>query len=197
MIENAFSVPMLLDNYPISQQQVDLLKSIAQHNLQPHALEVGNAFSTAGNTREIHKLEQFAELCAYVTQCADQLWLAYGLSNRYEPVICETWINKHGYGGSTSPHIHSGSQLSAAYYFEFESGNGNIKFTNPLEYHQCHEVRETDNDIIVEVEQFDLVMFPGILRHSTEENSLHSERYVLTFNFSHQDRKPVSYTLEN
>lgn len=197
MIENAFGVPILLDNYHIDSQTQDSLVDIAQQHLDYHGLEIGDAQSTASNFRQVHEIAQFKDLSEYMTELANKLWISYGLSSRYEPIISETWINKHSNGGATMPHIHSGSMISASYYFQFEQGNGNIKFTNPLEYHQCHELRETDNDITVELEQFDIVMFPGILKHYTEANTLQTDRYVLTFNFGHQDRKPVRYNFES
>lgn len=193
MIENAFSMPMLLDNFPIEQKHVDLLKGIAQEKFQSHGLELGDAHSTATNIRDFHNLEEIKHLCDHVTECADKLWQAYGLTKRFKPYIKETWINRHGKGGYTDLHYHSGSPISAAYYLEYEPGNGDIKFVNPLEYHQCHEPREDSEDITIEIEKFDLVMFPGILKHSTEVNTLESERYVLTFNFDYKNREPVRH----
>lgn len=184
-------MPVLLDNFPIKQEHVDLLKSKAQLQLNNHGLELGDAQSTAGEIRDFHTMPELAELCEYVTLKADELWHAYGLSTRYRPCIKETWINRHGIGGKTDVHYHSGSPISAAYYLEFERGNGDIQFINPLEYHQCHEPREDDSNITVEVEQFDLVMFPGVLKHATEHNSIDKDRYVLTFNFDYIDREPT------
>lgn len=193
MIENAFSMPILLDNFSLDKSQVELLKSEARFYLAEHGMESGNALSTAGKMRSFHELSELHELCNFVEEKADLFWHAYGLSKRYQPYIKESWINVHGQGGKTEPHYHSGSVMSAAYYIQFEPGNGDIKFVNPMEYHMCHEPREDDCDITVEIEQFDLIIFPGVLKHSTEPNYIDSERYVLTFNFDYKDREPVRH----
>ncbi len=191
MINDLFSVPILIDNYPLTQEQVDILKHYAYQQFGNHELEVGDAQSTSDGPRDLHNIPELQDFYTYVLDKANEYWLEYGLNQRFEPTINETWINRHGKGGLTDTHHHSGAPIVAAFYIQFEQGNGGITFVNPLEYHQCHEPRErTGGNMTANINQFDLFIFPGMLNHKTEQNNLDVDRLVMSFNFGYQDRQP-------
>lgn len=197
MIDRLFSVPILRDNYPLTEEQIEKIKNIVYPQFSSHELEIGDAHSTSDSARNLHTLPEFSDISEYILTKADEYWLDYGLSNRYEPTINETWINRHGKGGVTDTHHHSGAPVVAAYYIQFESGNGDITFVNPLEYHQCHEPRErTCGNMTANIKQFDLLIFPGMLNHKTGINHLDNDRIVMSFNFGFKDREPKRYYFE-
>lgn len=162
-----------------------------------HALEFGEAISSRWNDGGF-KLQDnpvFKKLVNLIEYYADQYWLDYGLEQRFEPHISNMWSNKHDNGGVTLLHHHSRSPIVATFYLRYKEGNGTLFFENPLEYHMCHEPREIISTQYLELLQYDLVLFPGWLKHATEANRIDDERIVIGCNFDYSDRKPMNIEL--
>jgi uncharacterized protein (TIGR02466 family) len=152
-----------------------------------HALEKNQGISTYNHPSNqgfmLHKLPEFEKLVTIIEAYAECHWVAYGLSERYRPVVKMMWANIHNKGDYTAVHQHSNSILVGAFYLKFPKDAGDIFFENPLEYHTCHEPRDMLSLYTHEIEEHDLCIFPGWLKHGTHKSNSDESRIVIAINF--------------
>lgn len=161
-----------------------------------HILEDGGKSSRTLES-QLFKYPEMQELCFDVLVYADIFWVKYGLDTYYEPCFNTVWANEHRKGHRTLSHFHSGAPLVAVYYCEVPESSGRIYFENPLEYHMCHEPRCNPVVEFVDVKAGDLLIFPGFLKHGTEASGTDEPRTVIAFNFTYQNRKPISIPISH
>jgi len=93
----------------------------------------------------------------------------------------------HVPGGSTPLHHHGPSVVAISTYLNQPENSGYIEFKNPLEYHNTCYPYPIDDEISnwkeVKTKTGDVVMFPGWLRHRTQQNRSNENRWVLTTNY--------------
>jgi len=98
-----------------------------------------------------------------------------------------SWLNVHKKGGVTLEHNHGTVVIVAATYLQLEPGMGYIQFKDPLEYVKGFMPRWEKGVTewrTIPAKTGDTFLFPGWLRHKTQENTLDKERWVLTTNFN-------------
>lgn len=202
MINLLFPCPIKVEKLDIDTSDIQkrVYSIFDKMNFENHVLERGQAMSTHIyqdgdiNGYQLNWLDEFKPLVELVENHADEYWLGYGLDPYYQPQVLNLWSNLHRKGGHTTTHFHSGSPFVASFYLKTPQNCGNIVFENPLEYHMCHEPRKQGLEYTHEVEENQLVLFPGWLKHRTEENRSDEDRIVIAFNFEIINRKPISYS---
>jgi len=153
-----------------------------QHN---SLLEKGNAWSTVGlpANEQPHnwlELKDFLEwLKITTTGIAASLYF-----QKFEFTITNSWINKHSASGETIEHNHNNCSFVASCYLKCPENSGNIVFKDPLEYHKSHWPIFPEEHLYDEVPvyTFDVLIFPGYLKHFVTPNLSNDDRYVLTVN---------------
>lgn len=185
MINDVNGLPIWVANLDIDTSKILLLaKDLFEKNALPHQLEFGDAQSTYQFNNNILEMPEFDEIRAQVLAHGKQYWDAYGLDPSMDPEVNTSWMNRHGHLGITLPHLHSGAPIVGVFYLQFEQGNGNLFLEDPLEYHKCHEPRagwESETELMIQ--QNDLILFPGYVKHRTGPNYLKKDRYIISFNF--------------
>ena len=111
----------------------------------------------------------------------------YGYDKNMGYVIYNSWINLHVPGGHTNVHSHGACVLSVATYLYMPEDGGYIEFKDPLEYHKTFFPTPIEAEIVnwktVPTKTGDVVLFPGWLRHRTQQNKSKERRWVLTTNY--------------
>jgi len=111
----------------------------------------------------------------------------FNYDSNMEYAIQNSWINLHAPGGSTTTHHHGPAILSVATYLHMPVNGGHIEFKDPLEYHKGYYPAAVDDEILnwkeTPTKTGDVVLFPGWLRHRTQENKSSENRWVLTTNY--------------
>lgn len=161
-IQQIFS---LVDNNSLLEDGDALSTAWLDQSLQPHTwIELAHFQETLGIELETIK---------------DQ----YKFIDRQSRVL-NSWCNRHGRGGYTKEHNHNFSTFVASCYLKCPPGSGNIEFRNPLEYHLNNFPMAADDNLFVEVpvEQNDVLIFPGWLKHRVQPSRTDEERIVLTIN---------------
>ena len=104
--------------------------------------------------------------------------------------ITNMWAIINKGGAANARHHHGNSSLSAAYYVRAPKNSGDIVFYDPRPAPvYSHPVSNKPNYLnamqhsISPLEGL-LVMFPGYLDHSVNENLSNEERIVISFNIS-------------
>ena len=145
-------------------------------------MEVGDALSTFPIDRNLYLRPEFEVL-------ADDLLRTTAAVTGFDVAFVEMWANRHRRGGRTLEHMH-GAQVCGAYYLSAPEDGGGLIFRSPLEYALCgtpqvdaSECRRTDGVAHrLDVGDGMLVVFPGWLKHLTEESNSAAARIVISFN---------------
>ena len=195
-ISTEYGIPVLKVNIGTNYQLLPYVEEYFLMEGGDHQLERGGSSTRSfEGGMHLHRIEEFNDLICNILQHADEFCKEYGLENYYQPNIKEAWSNQHHRGDETLIHTHSGSPIVATYYLQAPENSGRLYFENPLEYHQCHEPRANINKRYVDIEDGTLIIFPGFLRHGTEVSRTDLPRTVLSINFGHENRKPVTVML--
>lgn len=148
-------------------------------------LEHGDALSTV-SLEEKYQPHTWLELMEF------QEWLGNKIATirrDYEffntnSKVDQSWVNLHRKGGKTLTHAHTFTTFVVSSYLECPPNSGNIEFLDPLEYHKSQHpiIPEVVLWKQVECKTNDVLIFPGYLKHRTQENITDNERIVMTFN---------------
>jgi uncharacterized protein (TIGR02466 family) len=155
-------------------------------------LEKGNANSSATNVNiQPHIMPEFKEFYNWLNPIASHiLYNEYGLFDKIEYKISNSWVNFHGEGGETAIHHHGDTALTVAAYLQLPEDGGFIQFKDPMEYQKGFHIRKYDDEFwmwkTVPATTGDVILFPGWIRHRTQPNkNKNTKRWVLTTNYMH------------
>ena len=128
----------------------------------------------------------FATYCTVSNVITDMDWDTTNQKTK----ITNMWAIINKGGAANARHHHGNSSLSAAYYVRAPKNSGDIVFYDPRPAPvYSHPVSNKPNYLnamqhsISPLEGL-LVMFPGYLDHSVNENLSNEERIVISFNIS-------------
>lgn len=195
MILNLFSLPVTKVNLLESGLDLDKLKEVLyplfkvskQNNVD---LEKQGGVSTYLTENKLHLKSEFQHLSFLVLQQAKLYWKVLDISDSLEPEIDQCWSNLHTPGAFTTSHSHSLMPIVGSFYLEAPHNSGDIVFTNPMEYGLTHipfnGSIENKIETSVHVKTGDLCLFPGWVRHKTQENNSNLDRIVITFNLKYK-----------
>ena len=150
-------------------------------------LEENDAKSSVFNEKMPHKIKEFQSFYDWLEPIVEHVikneW-GYAKTPSYK--IFNSWVNLHKKHGVTLEHNHGATTLVAATYLKMPKDSGFIQFKDPMEYGKSanyHEELVWDWKT-VEAKTGDVLLFPGWLRHRTQQSNTDEERWVLTTNFS-------------
>jgi uncharacterized protein (TIGR02466 family) len=135
----------------------------------------------------LHELESFGELAACLEEAAENV-LAYLRIDHAGFRITGCWANVSAPGARHRAHSHPNNYLSGVYYLRTHPGANSINFLDPRP--QAGIIRppvtaltaENTEQIVVQVQDGTLLMFPAWLQHSVDPNHSGSLRISLGFN---------------
>lgn len=149
-------------------------------------LEKNNAHSSISNRIQPHTLPQFKPFYDWLLPIAnDILYNNWQFPYDWKNVIGNSWVNVHEKGGFTDEHNHGVATLVVTAYINLPEKSGFIQFKDPMEY--TKSIRPSHPSLnpfykTVEAKSGDVIMFPGYIRHKTEESKSNEKRWVLTTN---------------
>ena len=151
----------------------------------------------------VRDLQSWSELTHYVSFLKEHLniyWKELNYDPDRGPGIAEMWANCYEPGSFIDIHNHSPITITASFYLQKPTNSGNIVFEHPLETLLKHQpINHKDINAYgswfqteVAVEEGDLVLFPGYLKHKTTPNLDLSNRIIIGANVL-----PVINTVQN
>jgi uncharacterized protein (TIGR02466 family) len=136
---------------------------------------------------ELQKLEKFNGLAACIDEAVRRIlrFLRIGYDN-FEITGC--WANIGAAGASHRIHNHPNNFLSGVYYVQTHAGANSINFHDPRP--QTGIIRppvtaltgQNTDQVVVEVTNGSLLIFPSYLQHSVDPNRGTEERVSISFN---------------
>lgn len=122
------------------------------------------------------------------------------VTNDFEFVMENSWINRHQTGDYSPSHWHGSSLMSGVYYVQVEENAGDIVFHKdqrhlnlfdpiiPIKFNYEKTLDQNKmnvyntNNFGITPQAGDLVLFPSHLAHSVEVNNSNKTRYCIAFN---------------
>jgi Putative 2OG-Fe(II) oxygenase len=167
-------------------ESAEKILSLSKHSTR---LEHGNAKSSVAY-QEIapHKDIIFKDFFDWAEIQGKTILNYWGIKNVDDFYIGNSWINHHGLGGTTLPHNHGFSGLSLVAYISLPPQSGVTEFKDPhFEFKSLHEYSVENQSLKefypLEVQQDDVVFFPGWLIHRSQISNSDKSRIVLSANF--------------
>ena len=161
-----------------------ILAALARIRAKAPKLAPGQGWQSA---QTLHELEALRDLVACVNKAAKSVlrFLRIG----YDAVeITGCWANVLAPGATHKAHSHPNNFLSGVYYLQTHPGADTIKFHDPR--NQTGIIRppiveltaENTDQVVVNVNNGTLLIFPAYLQHSVDTNSSENERISISFN---------------
>jgi hypothetical protein len=153
------------------------------------ALEIGTAFSTVrnrhfrGDEYQPHCWDLLQDYNAWLESRLFYVWHYLNYFGK-SPQIINSWLNIHKRTGQTLEHNHNHAPLVVSAYLNLPEGSGLIEFRDPLEYHKYGLPYEPQEFLWtpIEIKTNDVLIFPGWMKHRTQESNSDEDRVVLTYN---------------
>lgn len=141
--------------------------------------------------RELHRT--IPELSSYISFLKHHLaiyWKELNYDNKKNPFILDVWANTYKTGSFIDMHNHSPIAITGSFYLQKTTNSGNIVFENPLDTVLRHQPVDTSNidnygswfNKEITVNEGDLILFPGYLRHMTTPNLDTTDRIIIGIN---------------
>ena len=137
--------------------------------------------------QNLQRREEFAELVSSI-QTASQIVLQF-LEIGYEALeLTACWANVNAAGVSHAMHSHPNNFLSGVYYVQTQPGANTVNFHDPRP--QSAVIRppvkaltaQNTDQVVVNVSNGTMLMFPAYLPHSVSRNDSESPRISVSFN---------------
>lgn len=164
----------------------DELLKIASETKLTSKLEQGQSFSSVSNqTYPPHEWPIFQDFGRWIGPHIKEINAYFGYLD-HDYTISNSWYNVHYETGITTEHCHNRADLVLACYLNVPTNSGNIEFRDPLEYHKCDTPIHPEEHLWkeVQIKTNDVLIFPGWLKHRTQENSTNEPRVVMSMNVS-------------
>ena len=164
--------------------RVQILAALADMRQGAPPLEAGQGWQSV---QDFHQHEAMRELVSCIDHCAAGVlrFLCIGAAD-YEITGC--WATVLAPGASHKLHSHPNNFLSGVYYVRTGEGANTINFHDPRK--QANVIRppvteltaQNTDQVVVQVREGTLLLFPSYLEHSVDVNGSADERVSISFN---------------
>ena len=198
MIQNIFPIPIYKIKYSgdlgkLQQDVMPRLKEVFETSTADKQYYIqNNGISCFNTNRNLHLMPELSPYLEFLNEHINVYWkyLNYG----GKPQIVETWANRYATGSFVSFHNHSPIPIAVVFYLKKSKDSGNIVFGHPNEIilkHQPYSVLGADFDSYsypnlfdheLDVEDGDIVMFPGWVNHKTKINAASEDKIIIASN---------------
>lgn len=150
-----------------------------------HGLEKDGGKTTFNTANNLIFDSACDHLRQWLSLTADKVWQQWNFANDIPRFIHRSWVNLHPTGAFTDEHDHGQCHQTIVIYLKQPLNGGNIMFKDPLQYTFSGFPKiDRNNWKTVEVNQNDVLFFPGFLHHMTEKNNSQEDRLVMTVTVS-------------
>jgi uncharacterized protein (TIGR02466 family) len=193
-IISLFSIPVYkknLGNLDLSNLRNKIVKVLQLEDFGNHVsvigMKDGNTINTYGIERHMHKWEEAREIVNLVNTSILEYWTALNYHPNLTPYIQEMWATASTKGGYVPSHFHGPTPITAVFYLDKAEGTGNLILQHPLEALLGSQPINFPFDEfaqVIDIQQNDLFMFPGYVRHHTERNTSDRLRISIGMNIA-------------
>ena len=191
-VEQMFSIPIYkknLGDLNLQSFRQRVLKLMDVEDYGDHisvvGMKDGNTINTYGIERHMQTWKESDLLLKEVNTALAEYWKELNYHPDLQPYIQEMWATLSTRGGFVPSHFHGPTPITAVFYLDKTDNAGDLTLQHPLEAllgsqpinFPFDEFAQTMN-----VQQNDLMMFPGYIRHFTEKNKTDSIRISIGMN---------------
>ena len=191
-IQELFPTPLwIVDLLPATAAVLNAkLKAEIERLIEPRpTIPVGRNWQTP---QDLHTRPAFSEFVKLVETAARGV-ARFLHVDQYPMAITGCWANVLAPGGAHRAHSHPNNYLSGVYYLSTHRGADTIAFHDPRR--QTYVMRapvteltaQNTDQVVVEVADGTLLVFPSWLEHSVDANRSEAERISLSFNLMFAD----------
>ena len=175
-----------------------ILAALADIRRDARPLKAGQGWQSI---QDFHQHEAMRELVPCIDHCAAGI-LRFLCIGKVDYEITGCWATVLAPGASHKLHSHPNNFLSGVYYVRTGEGADTINFHDPRK--QASVIRppvteltaQNTDQVVVQVREGTLLLFPSYLEHSVDANGSADERVSISFNlmfssFAQQLSKPL------
>ena len=143
--------------------------------------------SSHQNAKQPHELPELKEYFDWLRNMVIEVatkGMGY-FSDFHDIILTNSWVNLTNSGGKTLGHKHPNTFIVVSTYLHMPENGGYFEAKDPLEDLKSFYYRNNPDWYWKEVptKSGDLLIFPGWLKHRTQENKSNEDRWVLTNSF--------------
>ena len=186
---NPYPPIIFKDSYIFKDEHKLTAEKILKLSEKNTSLEKGDAKSSvAYQELAPHKNENFKDFFVWADKQGKEILKHWNIKDYNNFYIGNSWINVHRKGGHTISHNHGFSGLSFGAYICLPDDSGVTEFKDPhYEFKSLHEYQDENLTLRefypLNIQQGDVVFFPGWLTHRSQINNTEESRIVLSANF--------------
>ena len=180
-----------LDLTPLAERSAELLDKITDAG----EVEKDGGITSTGHLDAPHMWPEMLVLRKWFDQRAEEILKLWDLNfNSFG--VTKSWVNSHYNGAWTDSHDHGNAHLVCSVYLKQPSYGGNLEFENQgrtlfANYPFAQNKSKLHNYYTeVEVQQGDVVFFPGWLSHRSQPNKSLDRRIVMGMNWHCELERP-------
>ena len=193
-----FEPLILKSHFKWDSNIIKVCEELIESAKHPAHLEKNDGKSSVSNNVQPHILKEFQPFYDFIMpKVNDILYNVWDVPLNWKNVVGNSWVNVHGKGSFTDEHQHGTATMVITAYINLPKDSGYIQFKDPLEYSKGIRPKNPSIDTFyktVEAQTGDILMFPGFIRHKTEESKTYEKRWVLTTNIISYKIQPTNRT---
>jgi uncharacterized protein (TIGR02466 family) len=160
----------------IEHKLIDIFDATTENNQKSMR---NNGLCSYNAVRDLHLWPELTSYTDFLTEHVKVYWSELKFDSARSPKILDTWANIYCKDSFIDSHNHSPVAIVASFYLKKPENSGNIVFEHPLETilkHQPIDTKYVDDyhawfDHEVNVDEGDMILFPGWLKHKTLPNN--------------------------
>ena len=203
MIHDLFSTKVYKNTYSgdlekLKQNIIPKLDSIFEESKTNNQASMRNGAVCSVNVyNNLQNQIDLGDLLDFMSLSLKEYWTSLNYIDA-DLRVYHVWANIYPPGSFIDKHNHSPSPLTASFYLKKPKDSGNIVFEHPMatlmRYQPYKGLSDKDDydtafDSTIEVNEGDLVIFPGYLIHKTEQNNSLDDRIIIGFDLSYHKTK--------
>jgi uncharacterized protein (TIGR02466 family) len=144
----------------------------------------GSSHQNSKQPHEIPELKEYFDWLKNIVIEVATRGMGY-FSDFHDIILTNSWVNLTNSGGKTLGHKHPNTFIVVSTYLHMPENGGYFEAKDPLEDLKSFYYRNNPDWYWKEVptKSGDLLIFPGWLKHRTQENKSNEDRWVLTTSF--------------
>ena len=182
-LHEIFSVPLYETNFPVSQTDLDFVKSQEYERYAYSYMSEGNGNVLAHD--EMKKVRDFI-----TTQVEYYFYNICGMDYDVKPELTSSWANIHIKNDWTMRHSHPNSIISGVWYLSTSDATGSLLvhrenglFGNQIDFNRRENNYLNSEPLYFRPEVGTIYLFPSTLKHSVDANLDSNERISVAFNY--------------
>lgn len=194
MITDLFSIPIFKKKY---EGDLEIIKSsvipkidklVDEYDCTNFPNMINGALCSYAKPFNIESWTELNPVISLVTTCIKEYTHTLKVNKNLSLVQDSSWISLYPPNAYLDLHAHDKVGIATVFYLQKPLNSGNLILKNNFNiwshYKQHNDIEVVNNEeLVFEVEEGDIVMFPGFLLHGTQPNLSNDNRIIIGCDF--------------